>query len=117
MMWMVALFILGVVVLIFLGTMNMKVHSHDEDVWVKVKLRINSNMQAGWCRVIPGRGVKFYDIKGHLIDKDANRVSIIEPFLDSSVQHPIPREKINELLDGYVGDVWTRHRNPFNDQH
>jgi hypothetical protein len=116
-MWMMALFILAILFIIFISTITMKVYSYDEDVWVKVKLRINSNMRAGWCRVTPGCGVKFYDIEGHLIDKDANRVSIVEPFLESGVQHPIPREEINDLLDGHVGDTWTRHSNPFSDQH
>jgi hypothetical protein len=115
MMWMAALFILAVVTLIFFSTITMKVHSYDEDVWVKVKLSINSDIKAGWCRVMPGRGVNFYDLQGQLIDQNVNRVSIIEPCLESDAKHPIPSKEINDLMDGVVGESWTRHRNPFSD--
>lgn len=60
----------------FWKTLNINVPT--DDFWVKVKLRINDEVRASWCRVIPGIGVHFYNIEGHMIDKESNRISIIE---------------------------------------
>jgi hypothetical protein len=111
-MWIAVLLILAVVFIIFFGTIAIKGTSYDEDVWVKVKLNINSDMKAGWCRVIPGRSVNFYDIEGYIIDQKINRVSIVEPCLESGVQHPIPSDNISKLMNGEVDESLSTH-NPF----
>ena len=100
-------------VLIFIGTLTLKPKHADDDAWIKVKLKINYDVLASWCRVIPGRGVKFYTLDGELIDQKKERVSIVEPCLDSSTAHPIPRDEISELFDGYVGSGWSVNTNPF----
>lgn len=85
----------------------------DKDVWVKVKLKINSDVKASWCRVMPGRGVRFYDIEGQLINQAENRVAVVEPCLESNVTHPIPSDEIDNIMDGYLSESWTCYRNPF----
>ena len=89
-MWFWGLLVLIVVIAIFLGTININSPKIDnEDIWVKVKIKIGSEIGAGWCRVIPGKYVKFYTLDGSFIDQKKNKVKVVER-LDSLIDHPIP---------------------------
>lgn len=85
----------------------------DQDAWVKVKVKINADIQACWCRVMPGQGVKFYTLDGQLINQENSRVHIIEPCLESNTSHPIPQNEISDLCDGHLSDAWPRRNDPF----
>lgn len=103
MYWMFSLFCLTIAVLIFISTVTMKVPNMNDDLWVKVRLKINSDIRASWCRVIPGRGVKFYALDGKQIDQKENRVQVIERCLDSCTHHPIPEdEKATTNLSDFI---------------
>ena len=80
-------------VVMFFGTVSMQVKTQeDEALWVKVKLKVNNDIQASWCKVSPGKGVEFYTLDGEEIDQKENRVSLIEPCLESSTNNPIPEK-------------------------
>jgi hypothetical protein len=95
-MWFWGLLTAIVSVVIFLGTITIKPKKiEDKDLWIKVKLNVGSlETSAGWCRIIPGKCVKFYTLDGSFIDQKKNKVKIVER-LDSSTDHSIP------LLDSY----------------
>lgn len=95
---MLTLFCLGIAVLIFIGTVTMKNPNINDDLWVKVKLRINSDIRASWCRVVPGRGVKFYHLNGKMIDQKENRVQVVERCLDSCAHHPVPDDETTKNI-------------------
>lgn len=99
--------------MIFFGTLMIAPPQINEDAWVKVKLKINSEIQACWCRVMPGRGVKFYTLDGHVIDQEESRVQVVEPCLESNTSHPIPQDEISNLCDGHLSDAWPRRSDPF----
>lgn len=90
-MWILPIIILIAALMIFFGTLNIKTEKTIDDVWVKVKVKINQHIQASWCRVIPGRGVKFYTLDGDVIDQKENMVAVVESCLESNASHPIPR--------------------------
>ena len=113
-MWIISILIVLAAVMIFISTLTINPKHKDLDAWVKVKLKRNANVMASWCRVIPGRGVRFYTLDGDMIDQEKERVSIIEQCLDSNISHPIPRDEISELLNGNIGDSWSSQPNPFN---
>lgn len=91
-MWFWGLLSIVVVIAIFFGTINIVPKSVDDDLWVKVKLSINSDTCVGWCRVIPGKEVRFYKIDGSLVDLKKNKVRVVERCIESSIDHPIPQE-------------------------
>jgi len=113
-MWIFGILIILAALMIFLGTLTIIPGRRDGDAWIKVRLRINNIVAASWCRVIPGKGVRFYTLDGSRINQKKDRVSIIEPCLDSSTCHPVPRDEVSALSDGYIGSGWVIQSNPFN---
>ncbi len=83
-----------VILSIFFGTVNFVPKKIDNDLWAKVKLKINSDICAGWCRVIPGKEVKFYKLDGSVIDHKKDNVIVIEKCEDSSTDHPVPQDNL-----------------------
>jgi hypothetical protein len=115
-MWIFSALIVLAALMIFLGTLTIVPGLSDQtqDAWIKVKLKINSQLAASWCRVTPGKGVKYYTLEGEIIDQSKDRVSIVEPCLNSNTAHPIPHDEVMELADGYIGAGWIIKSNPFN---
>lgn len=103
MLW---IFIILGVLLIFFGTITIKVPKKTSDnicgindLWVKVKLRINSDIKASWCRVMPGIGVNYYSLDGIFIDRSKDRVSVIEICTDSNPINKVPEYDILSLVN------------------
>lgn len=113
MVWIVAVSIMLAVLMIFISTLTVKPGCLDEDAWIKVKIRREQDVMASWCRVKPGHGIKFYTLDGTPIDHSKERVAVIEPCLESNVNHPIPQEDINDLMNGHLSDNWIRKSYPF----
>ena len=65
-----------------------------DDIWVKVSFRLNNHIRTGWCRVIPGVGVKFYTLDGEQIN---HKVSVVDHFFDGS-SPPTPKENSDFFL-------------------
>lgn len=114
MMWIVTIGILFAAVMIFVSTItiNPGLDRNEDEAWVKVKIKHNSNVIASWCRIKPGRGIRFYTIDGNIINHNKERISVIEPCIESSTNHPIP-EEINDFINGQVSDSWIRKSYPF----
>ena len=72
---------------IFIGTVTI---NRGECSWVKVKLRVNNDIQAGWLQMKPGKGIEFFTLDKKPISQKKNRISVIEPCLESSVNNSIP---------------------------
>ena len=116
MLW---IFIILGVLLIFFGTITIKVPEKTLDnicninnPWVKVKLRINSDIKASWCRVIPGVGVNYYSLDGTLIDHNKDRVSVIEICTDSNPINKVPSDDILSLVNNNYSNTVSSGHNP-----
>jgi hypothetical protein len=72
---------LGILILVFtlfFSTFYIKKGEDYQVAWIKAKLRVNSVDIAGFYRMIPGQGMRYYSIKKELIDETENRISIVE---------------------------------------
>lgn len=85
-MWIIALIIISISLLIFISTLRIRVN----ETWVKVKIRINDEINASWCRLVPGKPKTFFNMDGRKIHGD--RISFVEPCLDSNIDNTIPCE-------------------------
>lgn len=96
MTWIISIGIVLGVFLLFLSTLTVK-PGCEEDIWIKVKIRRDSEIMASWCR-INAKGIRFYTLDGTRIYHTKERVAIVEPCIESGVNHPIPQEDISNLL-------------------
>ena len=85
-MWHIVILIIALI--IFVGTLTINVRANE--TWVKVKIKINDEIKASWCRLVPGKPKTFFNMDGRQIHGD--RISLVEPCLDSNIDNCIPCE-------------------------
>lgn len=87
-MWDIALLIVALSLMIFIGTLTINVKANE--TWVKVKVKINDEINAAWCRLVPGKPKTFFNMDGQRISGE--RILFVEPCLDSNIDNTIPCE-------------------------
>lgn len=118
---MIQLLIFIIIIFLFAGTImgSVSIKSiaefNESDIWVKVKIRINDIVKACWCRIIPDKGVEYYDMHGEIINPCRERISVVEACLESNVSNAIPKDKLSQLSDGLVCEEIPTYTCPFTD--
>ncbi|MFA5758417.1 MAG: hypothetical protein WC942_03460 [Clostridia bacterium] len=57
--------------------------------FTKMKIKINNEIRACWCKVLPDNSYVIYTLDGELINTKDNRIVLIEDCCDSRVINTI----------------------------